>query len=449
MTDKADEMQAVVKNASSNYILDAAQRLRDKEFPIRRWLDDNNIYAKNPITQIANDTKSNNAPSKPDQLAEYIAASVVLHCADGWTYFSHAIDNLITGDAANSVFMAYYAQLRAVMSFLASEGIGIFSNKHFYFDEQGKCYLFKRPTHPVVKQTIEAWADCSQKNIRLLSLLSLEGKTFEEWINAAQKSVNSRAPIATAKELLDKWSIDLRKLEKDRDIRNEASYHPQGRYSNSQFKGLKKEYLDFLVEIWKASEPAGSNRFNLLDCHLLKIILKSTFSNQIGEEPGENYPDFVKDAMVNLGLNPKNNLFKFLSDIDSMPFHIILEEANKDGIDKDGSIQAMPVISRAYLLLRLASAAAQEFLSKSSIGKDDLLFWWKEFGCSIGLWLPGNEPGQMEELWDDVKDSVDVIENWYIQNPAEVSVFKMKQEFPFDSWQVKQFNRVGLWGIGL
>ena len=440
-------LKQAIQNASPTPIIAAGQTLKIRSFPLNRWLIKRNRYSRKTVKVLAGE--GNSAPRQPDKLAEYIAASTVLHCTDGWTFFSHAIDSLLSGDSATCVFMAYYAQIRAVMSFMASEGIGIFKSKHFWFDNRGGCNSFNGGTHKVVCDLISEWAVFPSKGARLLSIINFENRSFAEWVSSAEISLGSPAVNRLAREWLVAWSIDLDVLSQDHDIRNEASYRPQRVYPYSQHN-LLEENLSRLIQIWRASEPAGSNRFSLLDLHLLKNTLKSIYRNHTGKEArGKRYALFIQNAIGNLGLSLDGHLVDFLSSSETIPNHPILKEAKKKGEYEDGNIRALPVISRAYLLLRLASAATQDFLIKSSIEKDDLLFWWAELGNDMGLWVPGELPDQMTDLWDDVKDSVDAIEDWYYQNNGQISVLKARQDLPLDYWRVKQFNRAGLWAIGI
>ena len=439
--------QQAVHNSSATPVIEAAQALKAKGFPLGRWLVRGNRYSRKTIQNLKRE--GNRAPVKPQKLAEYIAASVVLHCADGWTFFSHAIDNLLSGDKATSVFMGYYAQLRAVMSFMASEGIGIFNDNHYWFDSHGNCHSFRGSTHGVVRDLIIKWANFPSKSVRLLSILSLENKSFAEWVNAAHLPLGSPAVTELARDWLSAWSIDLNILNQDHSIRNEASYRPQRIHPFPQLDELE-EYIPLIVHAWRASEPYGSNRFNLLDRYLLKNTLRSAFRNRTGKEPrGNRYSTFVQTAIGNLGLSINSTLFDFLSSPETITNHPILMEARKKGENEDGSIRTLPILSRAYLLLRIASAATQDFLSTCSIVKDDLRFWWEALGNDAGLWIPGNLPDQMTDLWADVKDSVDSVEDWYTLNTGMFCTLKVRQDLPFDSWQVNQFTRAGLWAIGL
>jgi len=59
----------------------------------------------------------------PTQLSEYIAASCLLHCSDGWSYLGRAISALLRGDPHRARHLAYYAELRAATALLAKVGV--------------------------------------------------------------------------------------------------------------------------------------------------------------------------------------------------------------------------------------------------------------------------------------------------------------------------------------
>src|ERR1700722_668599 len=85
------------------------------------WIGKNNRYSTDTIGKIKNDVRSNRINVR--NLSQYIVASCLLHSTDGWSYLGKAILALMRGDPHRSRHLAYYAELRAAMSILASEGI--------------------------------------------------------------------------------------------------------------------------------------------------------------------------------------------------------------------------------------------------------------------------------------------------------------------------------------
>ena len=62
------------------------------------------------------------------------------------------------------------------MSMLASDGFGVFLNKHIWLDINGKAQEFDGlATHPVVRESIAEWASNPDKAARLLDMLYIHG----------------------------------------------------------------------------------------------------------------------------------------------------------------------------------------------------------------------------------------------------------------------------------
>ena len=109
---KADA--GLIRKLSRDNVAQALARL-DPFIAKRRWLAKTNRYAINTVERLALDLK----PGKTlhaKHLAQYIAASSILHCADGWSYLGRAINCLLKGDPHRVVHLAYYAELRAALS---------------------------------------------------------------------------------------------------------------------------------------------------------------------------------------------------------------------------------------------------------------------------------------------------------------------------------------------
>jgi hypothetical protein len=448
-TRPTSNIQTAVQQYSPSKIKDAMLRIKSERFPSSRWLKEKNRYESMTIRKI--EKENNQAPLRPNELAEYIAASSVLHCSDGWLFFSNAVEDLLNGDYATAVFMAYYAQLRAVMSFFASEGIGIFNNKHFWFDKKGKPFAIKNiGTHPFARQLIDEWANEPSSGDKLLDKLRLENIKFSDWANEAQITKGSPAISQLAKDWLNEWSIDLNILAKDHEFRNEVSYRPQRIIPQLQKQGFE-DCLDTLIEFWRSSVPYGSNGFYVLDRYLLRNSLSSLYFRRTGVNPRNttDYQHFIMNAMENLGLNPQDSLSRFLLFNSDPQEHLVLIKAKEPGLNTDRSFNVLSILSRAYILLRLSSASTGILLADSAVTRTELMFWWNEMGVELGYWLLGSEPAYMSDLWDDVKESLDNVEAWRSGIGMSLGLFNFRQDLSFEVKQLAQFNRAGLWALGL
>src|SRR5690606_32342474 len=123
----------------------------------------------------------------------YVAASSVLHVFDGWSYLGRAIECALRGDIDASRHLAYYAELRAAMSVLGSEGVGIFSSHHVAIDSLGVVHRINRKTrkdwqrlatHQFVWPCLEYWSSLSRASELLGQVIRPRGIEFSEWLDA-------------------------------------------------------------------------------------------------------------------------------------------------------------------------------------------------------------------------------------------------------------------------
>jgi hypothetical protein len=360
------------------------------------------------------------------------------------------VDSLLNGDYGTAVHLAYYSELRAAMSFLASEGIGVFHNHHCWVDSTGNGHIFRASsTHAFVWQAIQKWAEYQPKSRNLLDLFRIEGITISDWLTAAGYVPGSIPAARLAQDWLKDWSLDLALVEKDRTFRNYVSYRPQN--MQSQFNpSAFQQNLETIIEYWRVCEPSGLERCSILDRYLLRHALESTYQIRTGQRYlGKRYRIFIEHTLSNLSLSPGLTLNEFLLRKRASTNHLLLKEAKKKGRDRYGKLRPLSVIARAVLLLRLCSAAVDNIMQIQSISCEDIGFWWRAFGHDIGLWDANSEPDSITDLWADIQPVLDDLAGWCNENTSPVSVARSKQQWSFEIWQLTQFQRAGLWAIGL
>src|SRR5271168_3372640 len=114
----------VLRKASSEPIQTTLASLK-RHFKRGQWIGLSNRYRENTITKLKADVLPGASINIP-HLAQYVAASCPLHCADGWSLLGRALDCHARRDADSARHFAYYAELRAAISLLASQGIAVF-----------------------------------------------------------------------------------------------------------------------------------------------------------------------------------------------------------------------------------------------------------------------------------------------------------------------------------
>jgi len=160
------------------------------------WLDSRNRYRISATKTYEDDLKS--ASVRDPELIDYIAASAPAHLIDGWSYLGRATDAVLRGDLSAAIHLGYYAELRAAMSLLASEGIGVFSTAHPLIDERGTSTApiqkitnpwntkktMNANTHKTVWPLLHHWGTLKRASSLIEEFVAPDGYTLRQWLDA-------------------------------------------------------------------------------------------------------------------------------------------------------------------------------------------------------------------------------------------------------------------------
>jgi len=407
--------RATLALADVGSVLNALSALSSRAVP--PWLAPSNPYQDGvlPAAQVA---------VAGSDLAEVIAVRGPLHAMDGWSYVGRALNSLISGDAHAARHLAYYGELRAALSILASSSIGIFNRRNAVIDTAGDVLnLADRPTHDMCWATISEWAVLPNSLDRLVKPLNIAGTSLLEPFREFFPSGTSVA----ANYVMTEWGFDLAQGGDDRHARNWSSYQPT---ALSDIRTTPASDMLFLRMFWEALRPGGIS----LERHLLRILLESEAR--------------VHNAQLSGYADPYNRLdddlkrrfsFEFMTRVTDATDHDFLIHAS------DRALPAHPysMICRAALLLRLATGMAESNLTAAGL-QPAIHFehWWKEFGATHGLWTPGTEPLSTPELWDDV----DVALEDATQAPT-AHRHPWVSGLAGNAMRICETERVALWGL--
>ena len=373
------------------------------------WLSDHNPYKKNSIEQIRTD-RQNGQISDHTQLAEYVAASAIIHCFDGWSYLGRALEAEMAGNPDAARHLGYYAELRAAMSVLAGDGIGVFHNIHIIVIAPQKCLLLPyETTHTFAWDALEFWANSSAGRDTLFQVIRPGGLPLREWLD--QFSVGSNF---IASEWLRQWGLDLSRLTRDREARNLASYRPTT-FTSPGPRPIG-DTLEAIQQFWEICEPGAVGGFPVLDRHLLRRSL-ALVSMEVHEDElqARNLYERQLNTMFN-ALNPKELSSKqwidFLKYEELRDIPSIIQDANAQD-DSYHPEHSKQVLARATLLLRVATGSSADLLGEvGPTVKEDLAFWWSSVAVRRRLWPAGNEPSSFIDLWQDVDDAIGGVGQW-------------------------------------
>jgi len=411
------------------------------------WLGLQNRYASDTIRIIGNDVRVGQVHS-PVQLSEFIVASCLLHCGDGWSYLGKSISALLRGDPHRARHLAYYAELRAAAALLATEGIGVFNTDHFaitkpnFVSELGT----KNGTHNFAWDCLEFWADQTSSANLFANIIRPYGISLENWC----VPLGGAATFAPhARKWFKQWGMDLRVFQDDHRARNISSYQPDGL---PKFWSIDAhQSIEFVKSIWEALEPSPACRFDTIDSHLLRVTLEGYFKARTAkkaEKARAKFKAFARPVVEHQGLSDEASK-QWLS--------FMCREVNPKDLDifkysqklpDDMAFSAFAVMSRATLLLRAASGSTAQLFQAANHSIDSFKFWWENVGLSKGLWEGSKDPSELQDLWIDIRDSLTDIESFQSKYPpAKQTYFRMGEDVARAVLSLGSCERVALWSM--
>ena len=417
-----------------------------REFIAGKWLGPQNPYRTEVLETIQEHTQTDGLEHR--DLIEYIAVSAIHHCFDGWSYLGHALQAEMACDPDVARHLGYYAELRAAMGLLASEGIGVFNRTHVVVCSEGKCHpIAAIGTHQFVWKALEHWADANAQDV-LLRVKILSDLPLSDWL----EQFSSGGVQALAADWLTSWGLDLRRYADDRIARNTASYRPTALVSSGP--RTIDEIMRSVLQFWSGFQPTGSATFHDLDLWLLRFILEAVFRAHRGKsahDASEEYLDRVDRMLDGLGLfdASKQSVRQFLDPKEKRPAQILADARGTLSVsDVNHSKQ---LLARAAMLLRLATGCARELLAGVEGEPRDLLqFWWSQPGVSRRLWRTDDPPSPFSDLWEDVSESMDSVEGWLNNDRAtDPCAHDFWNEHAADASMLSTTERICLWGLGL
>lgn len=407
------------------------------------WLSINNPYKVNPINRINQFNRSQIVSNDP-HLLDYIAASAFVHSFDGWSYLGRAIDAEIAGDPDTARHLGYYAELRAAMSFLACQGVGVFNRKHIVITSSRNCKLvsLNLGTHEFVWNALSILTNQSDGYNSVLSSIKPYGVSLSDWLKHFSVSGYHFVPI-----WLQQWGFDIFQLTKDKQARNMASYRPTT-FTSSGPRPLN-DTLEGLLQFWKTCDPNAQGGFPILDLHLLKSCFNEIFLNSLNLRQSL-YKHQLKNVINKVGLsNQSRSLKKFLSYSNLSNILGIIREAQKrDDITHPNHSEQ--VLARATLLLRVATGCSANLLvGTSSSEKDNLYRFWSSRSIRRRMWAPSVIPDSFNDLWLEIEESSKEIRDWLDMSGNNVCRYDLCVQQATPAAMLTTTERAFLWGIGI
>ncbi len=408
------------------YFVSFPRRYRSK-----KWLHKSNDYRHLCTYRYEGDVQATPSVVNHGDLIAYISASAPTHIIDGWSYLGRAVDATLRGDAYSAIHLGYYAELRAAMGLLASEGIGIFQSAHPIVDNHNTTHPFRGGgTHKVIWPILKYWATLRRASDLLDDLVMPSSIPLSKWLTITK----SRIPVrAIAQSWLASWGVDLAVVDDDHDCRNLASYRP------SEFRRPKRldvyDQANFVEELWQLFEPSAARRFPNLE----RLLLRSARRKET-----QNAPAISDVQGLGLTVNDSSDWVAFLQrDDDPIPLRLA-----EEWVPVEDPTCHLRIISRAALLLFIASAAARRLLSNAAYTSDDIRFWWSRHGEDRALWNIGSVPNDPQDLWADIAQAINDSAAWRGNHSSNgTSLREWRQSQSGALLDFGGFELVGIWAL--
>lgn len=395
-----------------------------------KWLPEWNRYRYRCTSRYEKDAKATPPVVNHHDLIGYIGASAPTHVIDGWSYLGRAVDATLRGDAYAATHFGYYAELRAAMSLLASEGIGVFRNRHPIIDDHSTTHPFGgRGTHSDIWPILRYWATLRRAADLLDELVRPKSIRLSAWLTTTRATIPVRA---VAQHWLASWGLDLASVDDDHDCRNLASYRP------SEFR--RPERLDvhqqtsFVEELWQLFEPSAGRRFPNLE----RLLLRS--ARRKGTRSAPSISDVER---LGLSASEASDWIAFLQRADD-PSPLRLAE---DRVPVEDPTCHQRIISRAALMLFVASAASRRLLSTAAYSSNDVRFWWGRHGEDRALWNIGAVPNDPQDLWADIALAIRDSTAWRASNAGRGVSLREWRRSQTAALDFGGFELAGIWAL--
>ena len=313
------------------------------------------------------------------------------------------LGSLLAGDSHATRHLAYYAQLRAALSILHVNGVGIFNGLNFVADRTGVIHRLDSNiqrergagTHRAVWPLIENWA-ANPSNARVFTeCVQFRGVSLSDCITAIW-STSVAAPLVS--KIVESWGVDLQRSANDRNWRNVSSYDA---HALNPAPSSFIDRLELVRNLWLSLEPDGLGGYPELDRHLLRNFLEILKPDRV--QPAANkrlWDNGLKKLDSQIQSFAPVEFLDRQEDVDDLP--IITVAAN--GVP--GDVHAM--VCRALLLIRTATSIVRTAFVEAGFEplQDNLMSWFEIVGLERGFWQKNSQPGEVDELWDVINDAI-------------------------------------------
>jgi len=352
----------------------------------------------------------------------------------------------LRGDIGAARHLAYYAELRAAVSLLANEGIGVFNRVQAVLRESGDVELFRQEsTHVFAWNALSKWTERPESQDLFGEVIEPADAPLADWLAPL---TSGSVWKARGRDYLRTWGLDVKRFALDREARNDSSYQPRTVFGAKAPASIRA--ARFSRDFWELFEPEGATNFGLLDRYLLRRMLRRIFEARTEESAAvqqKAFIEFLEPALERVQTSQSDGqLIQFLSGQNHAEEPPLFGEAEQSS-PVDDAEDHLQVIARAALLLRVASGAARRLLTKAALSLPDYEWWVRQMAANRALALEDAETlVRPEELWGDVGAAIEELDRMMPAGETDTYV-EMGGGGSRELALLGGCERIALWGI--
>jgi hypothetical protein len=424
----------IVTKARPQPVQEALEEICATRLPVGKWLDESNALG------LGGDIENTSGCD----IIQHMAASSILHCFDGWTYLGRAIQSMMSGDLANTVHLAYYAELRAALSIFANQGIGIYNSKGIAAEENNCVFRNRIPgTHKAAWQALEIWADKPSTGALIGTVIRPFGAELGDWIDSL---VTHSTSERLGRDLILSWGLDIEVFAEDHDARNRSSYDPSIRLVPTE--DLIHDQMIAVESFWSLSSPPLAALDNLLLAMMVhKIVFKEDDEEPDDAETMRKRLGSSIDTVLAIDESRKSEIRERIGNVKEMPGYSLLVHAQQKS-NFCSKHYHLEIVARAFFLLRIATGICSKSLREAGYDGESSALWTNLICQERALHLEPTPISSVDDLWLDV----DVALEDFIGEPEIGLRFAQwcRQPRHTDAAvTLSSCERIALWGMGL
>ena len=342
---------------------------------------------------------------------EILAAEHIIHMTEALRYLSSAMYAYLNNERYHAIHLAYYAELRAVLSLYAGSGIrtekiDLEHEKPYFIDKEGnKCFYAKFvETHPFASMAWKEWIQRNDAQALLWESIYLLPGVSLGCLKPHLSRVNP--------ELLRSLAFDLDQIKEDRNARNVASYKAYWRFKC--FLKMEKSQVRFARELARlfTKSETGLLFDKVLVQYLVEEIVRSNVegdesSREIEEKFTDTRDELIRQVARSSGIEEN-----------SIKAHLNISTTSLFDKAKEPTVDIENILARAAFLARLAMLSVGKNVASS--GNPHIRRWIQNWLEHCGCWI-SDEDVELEDLEADYCEAIEDFSPDKFQNmPADL-----------------------------